>query len=85
MNLSERDKQENSQNCIMRLFILCRILFNKCSISTLIKSGRMKTGHIARTEEMRNPYRILVTKPERKTPLGDIGIDGCIILKTMLK
>jgi hypothetical protein len=28
------------------------------------------TGHVARTEEKRNAYRILVGKPEGKRPLG---------------
>jgi hypothetical protein len=27
-------------------------------------------GHVARMEETRNAYRILVGKPERKRPLG---------------
>jgi hypothetical protein len=37
----------------------------------MIKSRRMRwTGHIARMGEMRNMYKILVGKPERKRPLG---------------
>jgi hypothetical protein len=27
-------------------------------------------------EEMINSYKILVGKPERKTPLGKLGVDG---------
>jgi hypothetical protein len=27
-------------------------------------------GHVARTDEMRNAYKILFGEPERKTPLG---------------
>jgi hypothetical protein len=37
----------------------------------MIKSRRMRwAGHIARMEEKRNAYRILVGKPEGKRPLG---------------
>jgi hypothetical protein len=31
--------------------------------------------------EMRNIYKILVEKPERKRPVHDIGINGRIILR----
>jgi hypothetical protein len=37
----------------------------------MIKSRRMRwAGHVARMGETRNPYRILVGKPEGKRPLG---------------
>jgi hypothetical protein len=37
----------------------------------MIKSRRMRwTGHVARMRETRNAYRLLVGKPERKSPLG---------------
>jgi hypothetical protein len=37
----------------------------------MIKSRRMRwEGHVARMEEKRNTYRILVGKPEGKRPLG---------------
>jgi hypothetical protein len=37
----------------------------------MIKSRRMKLAvHVARMEEKRNAYRILVGKPEGKSPLG---------------
>jgi hypothetical protein len=53
----------------------------------MIKSRRMRwAGHVARTGETRNGYRILVGKPEGKRPLGrprcrwvnirEIGWDG---------
>jgi hypothetical protein len=43
-------------------------LHNLYSLS-IIKSRRMRlTGHVARVEEKRNAYRILVGKPERKRP-----------------
>jgi hypothetical protein len=37
----------------------------------MFKSKRMRwAGHVARMEETRNAYRILVGKPEEKSPLG---------------
>jgi hypothetical protein len=37
----------------------------------MIKSRRMRwAGHVARMEETRNAYRILVGKPEGRRPLG---------------
>jgi hypothetical protein len=37
----------------------------------MIKSRRMRwAGHVARMEEKRNAYRILVGKPEGKRPFG---------------
>jgi hypothetical protein len=46
-------------------------LYSSPSIITIIKSRRMKwTGHVVGMGEKRNPYRILVGKPERKRPLG---------------
>jgi hypothetical protein len=37
----------------------------------MIKSRRMRwAGHVARMEEKRTAYRILVGKPEGKRPLG---------------
>jgi hypothetical protein len=37
----------------------------------MIKSRRMRwLGHITRMGEKRNAYKILVRKPEGKTPLG---------------
>jgi hypothetical protein len=46
-------------------------LYSSPSVSRMIKSRRMRwAGHVARTGEMRNAYRILVGKPEGKRPLG---------------
>jgi hypothetical protein len=43
-------------------------------IIRMIKSKRMRwAGHIARVEEKKNAYRILVGKPEEKRPLGRPG------------
>jgi hypothetical protein len=41
------------------------------SIIRIIKSRRMRwAGHVARTGEKRNAYRLLVEKPEGRRPLG---------------
>jgi hypothetical protein len=46
-------------------------LYSSPSIIRMIKSKRMRwEGHVARMGEKRNPYRILVGKPEGKRPLG---------------
>jgi hypothetical protein len=69
-----------------------RNLYSSPSISRMIKSSRMKWGgHVARMEDKRNSYRILVGKSEGKRSLlrprsrwvnnikmdvGDIGWGG---------
>jgi hypothetical protein len=46
-------------------------LYSSPSIFRLIKSRRMRwAGHVARMEERRVVYRVLVGKPEGKRPLG---------------
>jgi hypothetical protein len=46
-------------------------LYSSPSIIRIIKSRRMRwAGHAARMGEKRNAYRLLVGKPEGKTPLG---------------
>jgi hypothetical protein len=46
-------------------------LYSSPSIIIMIKSRRMRwAGHVARTGEKRNAYRILVGTPEGKRPLG---------------
>jgi transcription termination factor 2 len=46
-------------------------LYSLPSIIRIIKSRRMRwAGHVARMEEKRNVYRLLVGKPEGKRPLG---------------
>jgi hypothetical protein len=48
-----------------------RDLYSSPSIIRTIKSRRMRwAGHIARMGEKRNAYRLLVGKPEGKSPLG---------------
>jgi hypothetical protein len=56
------------------------------SIVRIIKSRKMKwAGHIAFMGEIKNPYRILVRKPEGRNYLEDLGIDERIILKMVLR
>jgi hypothetical protein len=46
-------------------------LYSSPNIIRIIKSRRMRwAGHVARMEEKRNVYRLLVGKPEGKRPLG---------------
>jgi hypothetical protein len=46
-------------------------LYSSLSIIRIIKSRRMRwAGHVARMGEKRNAHRLLVGKPEEKTPLG---------------
>jgi hypothetical protein len=45
--------------------------YSSPSIIIIIKSRRMTlAGHVARMGEKRNAYRLLVGKPEGKSPLG---------------
>ena len=47
----------------------------------VVKSRRMRwAGHVARMGEERGVYRVLVGKPVRRRPLGDLDKDGWIIL-----
>jgi hypothetical protein len=58
-------------------------VFASPDVIRVIISGRIGlTGHVANMGEMRNTYRTLVGKPERKRPLGrprrrweDISLD----------
>jgi hypothetical protein len=46
-------------------------LYSSPSKIRIIKSRRMRwAGHVARMEEKRNVYRLLVVNPEGKIPLG---------------
>jgi hypothetical protein len=47
-----------------------RDLYSSPSIISIIKSRRRWADHVARMGEKRNPYRLLVGKPEGKRPLG---------------
>jgi hypothetical protein len=45
-------------------------LYTSPDIVRVMKSGRMRcAGHVARMEEMRSAYKILLAKPEGKRPL----------------
>ena len=47
------------------------ILYSSPNIVRVIKSRRMRwAGHVARMDDKREAYRILVGKPEGKRPLG---------------
>jgi hypothetical protein len=49
-------------------------LYSSPNIVRVIKSGRIRwTGHVARMEEGRGVYRVLVGRPEWKRPLGRPG------------
>ena len=46
-------------------------LYSSPNILRVIKSRRMRwAGHVARMDEEREAYRVLVRKPEGKRPLG---------------
>jgi len=47
----------------------------------VIKSRRMRwAGHVARMGEERGVYRVFLGKPEGKRALGDLDVDGWILL-----
>jgi hypothetical protein len=47
------------------------IIFSSTNIIRIIKTkGYERAGHVTRTGEARNPYRVSVEKVERKRPLG---------------
>jgi hypothetical protein len=49
-------------------------------IIKVIKTRRMKgVDHVAHMRNMRNAYKILARKPERKSPLKDLGVDGKLL------
>ena len=51
------------------------------NIVRMIKLRRIKwAGHVARMEEGRSVYKVLVGKPEGKNHWGDQDVDGRIIL-----
>ena len=52
----------------------------------MIKWKRMRwVGQVARTREKRNIYRVLMGKPEGKNKVEDLGVDGNIILKWVVR
>jgi hypothetical protein len=74
--------QDAGECCIIRIFIICTAL----NIIIIIKSRRIRlVGDVTHMEDVRNAYKTLVGKPEGKRPLEDLGIDGSIILKWVLR
>jgi len=56
-------------------------LYSSPNIVRVIKSRRMRwAGHVERMCEERGMYRVLVGKPGGRRPLGNLGVDGWIIL-----
>ena len=57
-----------------------------CTVLRVIKSRIMKwLGHVVCMGEITGVYRDLVGKPEGKKHLGDLGVNGRIILKKYLQ
>jgi len=53
------------------LLFLLNVLYSSPNVFGVIKSRRIKwAGHIALIGESRSVYRVLVGKPEEKSPLG---------------
>jgi len=56
-------------------------LYSSPNIVRVINARKMRwAGQVARMGEERGAYRVLVGKPEGERPLGDLGVDGWIIL-----
>ena len=57
-------------------------LYSLPNIIGSLKSRRLRwAGHVARMEQSRYAYRVLVGKPEGKRPLEGQGVDGKTILR----
>jgi hypothetical protein len=60
-------------------------LYYSRNIIRVIKSRRMRrVVYLPYMDEIRNAYTILVGKPERKRPIGNLVINRWLILKLML-
>jgi len=56
-------------------------LYCSPDILRVMTSRRMRwEGHVAWMGQRRGVYRVLVGNPEGKSPLGDLGVDGRIIM-----
>ena len=61
-------------------------LYSLPNIVWLIKSRIMRwSGHVARTGDSRGVYRILVGNLRERDQLGDLGLDGRIILRWIFR
>jgi hypothetical protein len=61
-------------------------LYSSPTIVRVIKSRRMRwAGYVARMEEGRGVYSVLVAKPKGKRPLGRPGVGGSIILRWIFR
>jgi hypothetical protein len=62
-----------------------RNLYPSPNVDGVIKSRRMRLAVlVARMGAMNSVYRFFPGKPERKRPLGRLGVDGNVILEWML-
>jgi hypothetical protein len=63
--------KNRSCTLLLLLLLLNYYLYSSQNIIRVIKSRRMRwLAHVARTEQRRGAYRVLVGKPEGKKPLG---------------
>jgi hypothetical protein len=70
---------DHGENCIM-------MNFTACNIVRVIISRRMSwAGHVARMEEGRGVYRVLVRRPEARDHWEDLGVGGRITLSWILE
>jgi len=60
-------------------------LHTSSNINGVIKSRMSCAGHVAHVGEMRNAYNNLTGKPNGKSHLENLGIDGKIILEWFLQ
>jgi len=64
---------QDGEDCVVK----CFITYASPNIIRVTKSRRVRwTGHVARTEGMRNSCIILIRKPDWKRSLEDVGVDG---------
>jgi hypothetical protein len=61
-------------------------LYTSPNIVRVIKPRRMRwAGNVARMEERRDIYSVLVGKAEGKRPLGDLAVNGRIVLRWIFR
>jgi hypothetical protein len=81
----DRDRWRTLVSAVMNLRVRGNALSSQKTCCNpcvrVIKWRRIRwVGHVARMDEERGVYRVLVGKPEGRNHWGDLGIDGCIIL-----